>query len=153
MRLNSFGFSVSLNFSGDRLTSGDKSQQASSPGAPASAYQEAAKTYRGIYETEEADFSIPWNISLNYNYSLSKYNPFSLTKYSNVSGNINFNLTPTWKFILSGNYDIDNKRFAAPQVAVSKDLHCWLMNFTWNPLGTYTGYRLRSELKPRNCRI
>ena len=150
LRLNSFNFSVSFNFSGDKITSGknegDKTQEGSTPGT-ASAYQEASKTYRGIYETEEADFSIPWNISLNYNYSMSKSNPFVTTKYSNVSGNFNFNLTKTWKFIVSGSYDIDNKKFAAPQVAVTKDLHCWLMSFTWNPLGTYTGYRFEIRVK------
>ncbi len=150
LRLNSFNLSVSLNFSGDKITSGkSENTNAQGTGMPgvSSAYQEANKTYRGIYETEEADFSIPWNISLNYNYSMSKSNPFVTTKYSNVSGNFNFNLTPTWKFIVSGSYDIDNKRFAAPQVAVSKDLHCWLMNFTWNPLGSYTGYRFEIRVK------
>ncbi len=150
LRLNNFNLSVSLNFSGDKISSGKSentnAQGGSMPGVT-SAYQEANKTYRGIYETEEADFSIPWNISLNYNYSMSKSNPFVTSKYSNVSGNFNFNLTPTWKFIVSGSYDIDNKRFAAPQVAVSKDLHCWLMNFTWNPLGTYTGYRFEIRVK------
>jgi hypothetical protein len=150
MRLNNFNFSISLNFSGDKITSGktdkDNTQGGSMPGV-ASAYQEANKTYRGLYETEEADFTIPWNISLNYNYSMSKSNPYVTSKYSNVSGNFNFNLTPTWKFIVSGSYDVDNKRFAAPQVAVSKDLHCWLMNFTWNPLGTYTGYRFEIRVK------
>lgn len=150
LRLLNFGFSASLNFSGDKITSGNNSgEKPANEGMPglSSAYQQANKTYRGLYESEEADFSIPWSIALYYNYSFSKYNPYSTSKSSDISGTINFNLSPTWKFIVSGHYNIWEKRFAAPSIQVSKDLHCWLMNFTWNPLGTFTGYRFEIRVK------
>ena len=149
LRLNSFNFSISLNYSAEKTqsTGTDQAQNQQQQNAPGSAYQQENRTYRGLYETEDADFSIPWNIGLNYNYSFSKSNPFVTSKYSSISGNFNFNLTPTWKFIITGNYDITNKQFAAPQVSISKDLHCWLMNFTWNPLGTFTGYRFEIRVK------
>ncbi|OQY79522.1 MAG: hypothetical protein B6D45_00595, partial [Ignavibacteriales bacterium UTCHB3] len=56
-------------------------------------------------------------------------------------------LTKSWKFSLSGSYDFEKKDFAAPQVVISRDLHCWVMNFVWNPIGTYTGYRFEIKVK------
>jgi len=26
-------------------------------------------------------------------------------------------------------------------------LHCWFMNFIWNPIGTYTGFRFEIRVK------
>jgi hypothetical protein len=30
---------------------------------------------------------------------------------------------------------------------ISRDLHCWLMNFQWSPLGPYAGYRFEIKVK------
>ncbi|MCK7525632.1 MAG: hypothetical protein MZV64_52530 [Ignavibacteriales bacterium] len=48
---------------------------------------------------------------------------------------------------MTGSYDIQSKEFAAPQVRISRDLHCWFMNFIWNPIGTYTGFRFEIRVK------
>ncbi|MFB3057874.1 MAG: hypothetical protein ACE1ZQ_12040, partial [Ignavibacteriaceae bacterium] len=40
-----------------------------------------------------------------------------------------------------------DKEFVAPQIKVTRDLHCWLMNFTWNPIGTYQGFRFEIRVK------
>ena len=45
------------------------------------------------------------------------------------------------------NYDITNDKINAPQITVYRDLHCWELNFTWNPVGTYQGYRFELRLK------
>jgi hypothetical protein len=60
---------------------------------------------------------------------------------------MNFNLTPAWKVSLTGSYDLQRKEFAAPVVRVSRDLDCWIMNFTWNPVGTFRGYMLEIRVK------
>jgi hypothetical protein len=39
------------------------------------------------------------------------------------------------------------KEFVAPQIRISRDLHAWIMNFTWNPVGLYTGYMLEIKVK------
>jgi hypothetical protein len=146
MRLTNFSFSISTSLSGEKL----KSAAAPQP----SVEQEdefqlgnAGPVYKGIYDTGDPDFTIPWDISLNYNYTLDKSNPAQTRTLSNVSGSLNFNLTPAWKFSVSGSYDFDRKEFAAPQVRISRDLHCWIMNFTWNPLGIYSGYSLEIRVK------
>ncbi|MCB9247476.1 MAG: hypothetical protein H6613_02525 [Ignavibacteriales bacterium] len=47
-----------------------------------------------LYEEEEADFSIPWNLSLNYNFNMSKpQSDVKGTINSNLGVNLGFNLT------------------------------------------------------------
>jgi len=145
LRLTNFNFSVSTSLSAEKLKSKEEKETA----APEGEFElgEAKNVYKGIYDEEEADFSIPWDISLTYNYNLSRPTPLAETSYSNISGGFNFNLTPNWKFSFTGSYDFESKEFAAPQIRVSRDLHCWTMNFTWNPIGTYTGYRFEIRVK------
>jgi lipopolysaccharide assembly outer membrane protein LptD (OstA) len=103
--------------------------------------------YTGIYGEEPVDFSIPWSISLNYNYSLDKHIPSVINKSSNLSANLGFNLTPNWKFTFSTSYDIFQKQFSAPYVTIYRDLHCWEMNFNWVPTGLFRGFRFEIRIK------
>jgi lipopolysaccharide assembly outer membrane protein LptD (OstA) len=146
MRLTNFNFSVSTSLSGEKIKSAISPQQTETQ---EDEFQlgNAGTVYKGIYDTKDPDFSIPWDVSLNYNYSLDKSNPNQVRTFSNVSGSLNFNLTPAWKFSVSGSYDFNKKEFAAPQVRISRDLHCWIMNFTWNPIGVYRGYSLEIRVK------
>lgn len=147
-RMKNFNFSISASLSGDRLKSQSQPTEGAKIQDEESAYQQqTGSTYKGLYDDKEADFTIPWSISLNYNYGLSKSNPLKPNKFITVSGSLDFNLTPNWKFTTSGSYDIVNKQFSAPQIMISRDLHCWLMNFTWNPIGSYRGYRFEIRVK------
>ncbi len=144
LRLTSFNFSISTSLSGEKLKSADNKQP-----PPEGEYelQNEDNVYKGIYSQKEPDFTIPWDLNLTYNYSLTKPIPSQKTESSNLSGGINFNLTPNWKFSFTGSYDFQRHEFAAPQIRISRDLHCWLMNFTWNPVGTYRGYRFEIRVK------
>jgi lipopolysaccharide assembly outer membrane protein LptD (OstA) len=146
-RMTNLSFSLSTSISGDRLKS--KETDAKKPeDKPLNELDNPDRQiYQGVYSQKEADFSIPWSLSLSYNYNLSQPSPLSVFKYSNLNGSIDFNLTPTWKFTVTGSYDFMNKQFAAPQIRISRDLHCWLMNFTWNPIGTYRGFNLEIKVK------
>jgi hypothetical protein len=146
-RLTNFSFSASTSLSGEKLSSAETDEQ--TPDYETDEFQlgGAQQSYKGIYNIQDPDFTIPWDISLNYNYSLDKRIPSDIRKYSNISSSINFNLTPKWKFTFSGSYDLERNEFAAPVVRISRDLHCWLLNFTWNPIGTYRGYSLEIRVK------
>ncbi|HSD64242.1 MAG TPA: putative LPS assembly protein LptD, partial [Ignavibacteriaceae bacterium] len=144
LRLTNFSFSFSTSLSGEKL----KSSEAEKTAAPEDKSQtDQDNVYKGMYPDKDPDFTIPWNIALTYNYSLSKPIPSQKTYFSNLSGSFNFNLTPKWKFSFTGSYDFQRHEFAAPQIQISRDLHCWLMNFTWNPIGTYRGYRFEIRVK------
>lgn len=144
-RLRNFNFSISTSLSGERLRG--ESNEEEEEAVDEFFIPQDRRMNQGLYETREPDFKIPWSVSLNYNFGLSKYNPAQVTKFSSISTNLDFNMTRNWKFSLTGSYDIENKQFSAPQVTISRDLHCWIMNFTWNPIGTYTGYRFEIRVK------
>ena len=145
-RLTNFSFSMSFSISGDRIKSSETDTRTS---VQQDQYLQSAErnTYRGIYNDKEADFSIPWDLSFNYNFNESRRIPTNIITNSNLSGSINFNLTPKWKFSVSGSYDLKRQEFSAPQVRISRDLHCWVMNFTWNPVGTFRGYTFEIRVK------
>lgn len=146
LRLTGLNFSISTNISGEKFASSEKekNQKEDEFGL---ADQQSKSVYQGIYDQQDPDFAIPWSISLTYNYNLSRPTPEQSTTYSNISGSLSFSLTRSWKFDVTGSYDFKNKEFAAPQIRISRDLHCWLMNFTWNPIGTYTGFRFEIRVK------
>lgn len=146
LRLTNFQFSISTSISGEKLKS--KSEEINTPEDTSGIIQSENRVYKGIYEEgKEADFSIPWNVSLTYNYTLNRPTPLAFTEYSTISGGFNFNLTPNWKFSFSGSYDFKRKEFAAPQIKISRDLHEWVMNFTWNPIGIARGYYFEIKIK------
>ncbi len=55
-----------------------------------------------------------------------------------VTGSIQ--LTDNWKFGFSRiSYDIKNRSMLVPSFTLERDLHCWRMNFSWQPnLGSYS---------------
>lgn len=148
LRLTNFQLSLSTSISGEKLkSSNDKKEATPLPEGEFELGRADRKIYQGLYDERDPDFTIPWDLSLSYNYMLDKSVPSSTRSFSNMSGSLNFNLTPNWKFSVTGSYDFDKKEFSAPQVRISRDLHCWLMNFTWNPIGTFTGYRFEIRVK------
>ncbi len=146
LRMTNLQFSVTTSLSGEKLKS--KEGEKNAPEDSSEVMPDENRVYRGIYEEgKEADFSIPWNVSLTYNYTLNRPTPLAFTEYSTISGGFNFNLTPNWKFSFSGSYDFKQKEFAAPQIRISRDLHEWVMNFTWNPIGIARGYYFEIKIK------
>ncbi|MCW9098315.1 MAG: putative LPS assembly protein LptD, partial [Ignavibacteriaceae bacterium] len=146
LRLTGLNFSISTNISGEKFASSEK-ENSQNDDEFGLADEQSKSVYQGIYDQQNPDFTIPWSISLTYNYNLSRPTPEQSTTYSNLSGSLSFSLTRSWKFDVTGSYDFEQKEFAAPQVRISKDLHCWLMNLTWNPIGTYTGFRFEIRVK------
>lgn len=89
---------------------------------------------------DHVDFSIPWNLNINYSYWYSSTYNATNTNYSkdftqtiNFSGDVN--LTTKWKLGFSGGYDIKAKDFTYASFDVYRDLHCWEMRFNWIPFG------------------
>ena len=148
-RLTNLNFSISASLSGDKI-SGEKRTGKKQTGEEFTAFKKS--DYISVYDEPEADFSIPWNLSLTYNFNLFKTNPDEASINSNLGVNLGFNLTKNWKFTVSGNYDFQKDEIAAPQVTIYRDLHCWEMNFTWRPLGTYRGYRFEIRMKAPELR-
>ncbi len=145
-RITSLNLQFSTNISGEKLA-GEKRTGKDQNAADNDYKAFAKKDYVRLQDEEEADFSIPWNLSLNYNYNFSKPTPAKGKVNSNLGVTLGFNLTKNWKFGIRGNYDFQRQEISAPQITAYRDLHCWEMNFSWNPIGTYTGFRFEIRLK------
>ncbi|MFA7288944.1 MAG: putative LPS assembly protein LptD [Melioribacteraceae bacterium] len=143
-RLTNFSFSISTSLAGDKIEK--KEKQDTTKADEFDAFKK--KDFIALYDNSQpADLSIPWNLSLSYYYNLSKNNPSIVNKFSNLGLDLSFNLTEKWKFTVRGSYDFEQKQVSAPQITVYRDLHCWELNFTWNPLGTYRGYHFEIRMK------
>jgi lipopolysaccharide assembly outer membrane protein LptD (OstA) len=95
----------------------------------------------------QPDLSIPWNLSLTFDYSISRSNPAVTFRSSSIQGSLDVQLTEKWRVSGSANYDFINKRIAAPVINVQRDLHCWLMNFNWIPTGPYRRFMLEIRVR------
>ncbi len=148
LRMNSFNLSISTSLTGDKLKGETRTGKEEE-----SEYGAFKKSdYIALYDEQPPDFTIPWNLSLNLNYAMSKQNATDVNKSASVGMNLGFNLTKNWKFTINGNYDLIRDKISAPQITIYRDLHCWEMNFSWNPLGVYRGFRFEIRMKAPELR-
>jgi hypothetical protein len=158
--LGKFGDLTNLTLSVSTSFKGDKKQKPSEAGIPDNVRQEQAavsgegslqpsqkKMYYSPFDIEDADFSIPWNITLSYNFSQSQPNPQKYTRSSTLNASLSFNLTEKWQVAASGWYDFVNKQHSISSVSITRDLHCWTMAFSWFPTGTLEGYKFELKVK------
>jgi lipopolysaccharide assembly outer membrane protein LptD (OstA) len=87
------------------------------------------------------DFSVPWSLRLNYNWTLNR--PFlkedqTITHTLGLSGD--FSLTPKWKIGFNSGYDFESKKITFTNLSIHRDLHCWEMNFSVVPFGDRRNY-------------
>lgn len=84
-------------------------------------------------------FSIRHNLVLDLERTPTGKDTLVITTHSlNMNGNLQ--LTPKWS-VRVGNfgYDFKNKRLTYPDFGVSRNLHCWLLSFNWQPVrNTYS---------------
>lgn len=99
------------------------------------------------------DFSIPWNFGFNYSVSYGiRYVNNGTTGYEpNITQTVGFNgsvnLTPKMGVTFTGGYDIMARKLTTSQIAISRDLHCWQMSFTWVPYGYYKNWQFNIGVK------
>ena len=99
-----------------------------------------------------ADFSMPWNLSLNYTlsyvstYVAAQYNlKHDVTQTLSISGNVT--LTKNWRIAISTGYDFVNKGMSYTSIDIYRDLHCWEMRFNWVPFGYYKSWNFQINIK------
>lgn len=138
-RLTSFRISLSTRVAGG----------GGSPGGPSASRQPGLPPGAGFPANPaeyEPDFSIPWSLSLSLAFSENKVQP-ATSRSSSLRGNLEFSLTEKWKVSMAGGYDVLGRELVAPDVTISRDLHCWFMNFYWVPTGAYRQYRFEIRVK------
>ena len=83
---------------------------------------------------------------------MAKANPTKGIIASNIGVSLGFNLAKKWKFGIRGNYDFQREEISAPQVTIHRDMDCWEMNFSWKPIGMYSGYRFELRMKAQELK-
>lgn len=148
-QLTSFSLNISTSLKGEKKQAPKEKVKVEQPPVSQEAIPQSEKSgYYGLYGHDEApDFSIPWNLTLSYDYSLNKSNPSRPFKSSNLRASLGFNLTENWKITVNGYYDLVNKELLAPTITVYRDLHCWEMNFYWVPTGPSARFNLEIRIK------
>jgi hypothetical protein len=93
------------------------------------------------------DFKIPWNISMNYNFSYAnQYIGTSVANTLMLSGDVN--ITQKWKVQYTTNYDIRARQLgSATSFSIYRDLHCWDLSVQWLPFGYYKSYNVTLRVK------
>lgn len=93
------------------------------------------------------DFNIPWDLRFNYNVSYRKrgHEDADIIQALTFSGSITF--TEKWNMSFSSGFDFQNFEFTQTNFNITRDLHCWQMNFSWTPFGRYQSYYLTINAK------
>lgn len=103
------------------------------------------------------DFDIPWNLSLNYNFNITKgttYNPDTVVTVQTLRASADVNITKHWKAAVSTGFDISRKQVTLTNVSVIRDLHCWELSFTWTPaLPTFKQQQFTIILHPKSATL
>jgi hypothetical protein len=97
------------------------------------------------------DYRVPWTVNLSGIYTI-RPTAGKPTRNANVSVSFNLGITPTTKITSSLSYDLIEKRIVIPQISFYKDLHCWEMQFDWQPSGFGTGFYFRLGIKASQLR-
>ena len=89
----------------------------------------------------------PWSLSINYSLRYGNSNEFDYEKmyykmafyqYLTLSGNIG--LGSGWKISANMTYNFDVKQVTSCTFNISRDLHCWNMTASINPIGPFKSY-------------
>lgn len=88
------------------------------------------------------DFAIPWQLSLDLNYRLTRnFGPGQDDLRALTLGtSFDLGLTPNWRVRGRSGYDFEQGEITTTQLSILRDLHCWEMAFSWIPFGAYRSF-------------
>jgi lipopolysaccharide assembly outer membrane protein LptD (OstA) len=145
-RLISANLSIGTNLNPDAFKSKKSNNNPANNSALRNRYNYAEVEMINRFPQYYVDWSIPWNLAINYNLSYNKpLMTATTTQALNVSGDIS--VTPKWKIGFLSGYDFTTKEITPTSLNIYRDLHCWDLSINWIPFGTYQRYSV--DLKVR----
>jgi hypothetical protein len=144
VRLTNFDFSTGVNFKSKQKKSGSSREGDESD--PTTRVAETTVSGEENLYGEYVDFDVPWSLGIdyNFNYTKNKEKP-DIIQSVRIRGDIS--LTPKWKIGFNSGYDFTNKKVSMTNINVYRDLHCWEMQITLVPFGTYRSYSFQINIK------
>ncbi len=145
-RLISANLSIGTNLNPEAFKSKKNNNNPANNSALRNRYNYAEVEMINRFPQYYVDWSIPWNLAINYNLSYNKpLMTATTTQALNVSGDIS--VTPKWKIGFLSGYDFTTKEITPTSLNIYRDLHCWDLSINWIPFGTYQRYSV--DLKVR----
>lgn len=82
------------------------------------------------------NFSIPWTLGFKYDYTYESEFPNKMTKSKVLSSELKLNITEKTVLGLQSGYDFTEEQIVRniTKVSVHRDLHCWVLTFSWLPI-------------------
>jgi lipopolysaccharide assembly outer membrane protein LptD (OstA) len=134
-RLTDFSISTSYGLSSETFKDDEQSDEDSKP-------KKSTNTEINYYNY----FEIPWQLNLSYSYVYSKrQNVKNITQTLRLTGN--FSVTKKWKVGFSSGYDFEMRKMSYTTLNIERDLHCWMMRFSWVPFGERQSYSFTINVK------
>jgi len=91
------------------------------------------------------DVLIPWQIDVRLNYSYRRTNIFKPDESIDLGLGATISPTKNWNVRWNLRYDWEKKDISYQNFAITRDLHCWVMTFNWQP--SYGYYRFQINIK------
>ncbi len=127
------------------------SPRAGFSGDPMQASSPLATTLQQPFGMAQADFAIPWSLSMDFTYGVNR-SAFATSRRAVVNASFDFSVTPNWKITGRTGYDIDAWKLATTNLAVARDFDCWQMAFSWIPVGRYQSWGFDLHVKSSHLR-
>jgi hypothetical protein len=102
------------------------------PGANSNATQEQ-KEFVQRNPDLYVDFDIPWTLSLNYNFGLTKPGLSKASLIQAVQATGDLSLTKNFKISVNSGFDFTAFKPTITTLTLYRDLHCWDMSMSWTP--------------------
>ncbi|MBP5345133.1 MAG: LPS-assembly protein LptD [Bacteroidales bacterium] len=98
-------------------------------------------------------WSIPWTLNVSYSmrYGYGQFNKkkmeydYQLTHSATVSGTVQ--PTKGWNFSYNLSYNFNDHRVTYMNMSFSRDMHCWTLTGSMNPLGRYASFHVCIAVK------
>ncbi len=98
-------------------------------------------------------WTIPWSMNISYTmrYGYGTFNKrkmeynYKLTHSATVSGSIQ--PTKGWNFSYNLTYDLNEKKVSYMNMSCSRDMHCWNLTASMNPIGRYASFHVCIAVK------
>jgi hypothetical protein len=148
LRLTTFDFSLGMNFRSKQKKSGSSTTTADegAENEAASRITQPTETGEENYYGQYVDFDVPWSLGINYNFNYShSKEEASIIQSLRINGDLS--LTPKWKIGFNTGYDFTSKKVSMTNLSLYRDLHCWEMQMTVVPFGTYRSYSFQINIK------
>ncbi len=99
------------------------------------------------------DFSMPWNFGFNYSFNYNvQYTNNGTTGFKRIirqtlGVNGSVKITPKMMITVTSGYDFTTRKMSMTSIAITRDLHCWQMSFTWIPFGNHRSWAFNIGVK------